>query len=58
MSESDSEPVVVVADDRGTKIGIPITGSDKVKLNEKTRIFCRVIGFRKGKPKLEIDFLS
>jgi hypothetical protein len=54
-SEASGEPIVVVNDNRGAKIGVPITEPDKILLKEKTRVLCRVIGFRKGKPKLKID---
>ncbi len=54
-SESDNEPIVVVNDNRGAKIGIPITELDRVNLKEKTRVLCRVTGFRKGKPKLLLE---
>ncbi len=53
-SESDQKPLLIVYDNLHKNIGIPLDYKQFNIIKEKTRVLCRVIGFRKGKPKLEI----
>lgn len=53
-SETDQKPLLIVYDSLHKNIGIPLDYEQYNILKEKTRVLCRVIGFRKGKPKLEI----
>lgn len=54
QSESSMDPVLIVYDSITKNIGIPITKQQKNCLKNETRVLCRVIGFRKGKPRLEM----
>jgi hypothetical protein len=53
-SELNSKPIVIVEDNTGSKIGIPILVGQLKAIKDKTQLLCRVIGFRKGKPKLSL----
>lgn len=52
---NSNEEVLLVMDYFGNKCGVTVSLSNFYpSQNEKTRINCRVIGFRKGRPKLEL----
>jgi hypothetical protein len=47
--------VAVVLDHIGNKCGVPITDKIAIQLINRDTLNCRVVGFRKGRPKLEIN---
>jgi hypothetical protein len=53
-SESDDNNVLTLKDIAGNFCGIGVTPQVFNKLYDKTRLKCRVVGFRKGKPRLEL----
>jgi hypothetical protein len=53
-SELNSNPIIIVEDNMGSRIGIPLTIDQFNAINNKTRLLCRVKSFRKGKPMLTI----
>ncbi|NVO09498.1 MAG: hypothetical protein HXX16_06005 [Bacteroidales bacterium] len=53
--EEDKAKVMIVLDNNGNKCGVPINKTIATSLQERDKIECRVIGFRKGRPQLEID---
>lgn len=54
ISELNRKPIVIVEDNMGSKMGILISVEQQKSIKDKTRLLCRVIGFRKGKPKLSL----
>lgn len=50
--------VAVVFDKGGNKCGVPIADDHVARIKGLNRINCKVVGFRKGRPHLEIDLLS
>lgn len=53
VTEDLGENTVTVKDIYGNLCGLQVGLADLDKVKEKTQLECRVIGFRKGKPKLE-----
>lgn len=54
-SESDDNNILTLVDVAGNFCGIGVNPQLLNKLHNKTRLKCRVIGFRKGKPRLELS---
>lgn len=54
-SSYDDSYLVILKDCMGNKCGVQVNKEEIDLVNNKTRINCRVIGFRKGRPKLELD---
>lgn len=50
----DVEDILIVKDYFGNKCGVSINIQEYKKIKIKTRITCRVNGFRKGRPRLEM----
>jgi len=53
-NEFTEEYRIGLIDKFGNKCGITVNGKDYQVLKNKTQLTCRVIGFRKGKPMLEL----
>ena len=53
-TEFTEENRITLIDKFGNKCGITVNGKDYKVLKNKTQLTCRVIGFRKGKPILEL----
>ena len=47
--------VAVVFDNGGNKCGVPIADAHVTRIKDLNKINCKVVGFRKGRPQLEID---
>ncbi len=53
--EGNISNVAIVFDNGGNKCGVPIANSDLNQIKSLKTINCKVVGFRKGRPQLEID---
>ncbi|NOU17983.1 MAG: hypothetical protein HOO91_10565 [Bacteroidales bacterium] len=53
--EGNISNIAVVFDNGGNKCGVPIANSYLDQIQSMKTISCKVVGFRKGRPQLEID---
>ena len=51
----DKVYLLILNDCVGNKCGAQIDANSYLHIKDKTRIRCRVVGFRKGRPKLELE---
>jgi hypothetical protein len=50
--------IALVIDKAGKKCGVKLPENDRARLAGSREIMCRVVGFRKGRPQLELDPVS
>jgi len=53
--DGDTIKTAVIYDVKGSKCGVVLDENYKEKLTNNSAIKCKVVGFRKGRPQLEID---